>query len=91
VTVGGTPRPTVTLYGRHGCHLCIEARLLLDRLAPRYGFEILEVDVDGDAALLAQYDRVVPVVSLGELELARAPIDEGLLEQRLREAVGAPQ
>lgn len=80
----GDARPTVTLYGRHGCHLCSDARRLLDRLAARYVFNVNEVDVDGDAALLAQYDVAVPVVVLDGRELARAPIDAGLLERHLR-------
>ncbi len=84
----GSARSVVTLYGRHGCHLCSDARRLLDRLASRYSFAVQEIDVDGDAALLAEYDSVVPVVALAGRELARAPIDAASLERRLRETLG---
>jgi hypothetical protein len=79
--------PVVTLYGRGGCHLCEEARLLLERLEPRIGFRVQEVEVDGDTDLLARYDALVPVVALGEIEIARAPISAATLERRLAAAL----
>ncbi len=80
----------LTLYGRHGCHLCADARALLDQLALRMGFSIDEVDIDADAALLARYDVLVPVIALGELEIARAPLDPRLIEHEIAAALGAP-
>jgi glutaredoxin len=79
--------PVVTLYGRRGCHLCEEARLLLERLAPRIGFRVQEVDVDSNLDLLARYDVLVPVVAIGEIEIARAPISAVTLERRLAAAM----
>lgn len=81
--------PAITLYGRPGCHLCAEARRLVDQLAPRYGFAVQEVDIDTDARLLARYDIVIPVVALGDRELARAPLSAALLEARLQQAAAA--
>jgi glutaredoxin len=71
--------PTVTLYGRAGCHLCEQAAALLRGM----GCTVNEVDIDTDAALLARYDTAVPVVVLGDAEIARAPIDRAALERRL--------
>lgn len=79
----------VTLYGRVECHLCEEAERLLTGLAARLGFELRTVDIDTDPALEREYRWAVPVVCLGEHEVARAPIRAGLLEAALLEAFAA--
>ena len=53
----------LTLYGRADCHLCHEMRAVVDAVAPRRcAFELEEVDVDGDPALVAAYGEEVPVL-----------------------------
>jgi glutaredoxin len=51
----------VTLYTRPGCHLCDEAREALARIG---GFELREVDIDSDEALLRAYVERIPVVEV---------------------------
>ena len=75
----------VTLYTRAGCHLCDEARVLLDTLAGSLGFTLEAVDIDQDAELRDRYNEAVPVIALGGEEIARAPIRAAALEARLRE------
>ncbi|MGH2610267.1 MAG: glutaredoxin family protein [Tepidiformaceae bacterium] len=77
----------VTLYGRDGCHLCEEALGLLQKLAPGMGFEITQVDIELDDALLERYVFAIPVIAIDEWEVARAPIREDALEEALREAL----
>ncbi len=67
--------PELVLYSRPDCHLCDEARVLLDSLrgAPP-AFELREVDIDTDDRLLAAYLERIPVVEhrgevIGELIL----------------------
>ena len=59
----------VVLYSRPGCHLCDEAREAIEamrRELPR--FELREIDIDADEALLAAMLERIPVVELdGEL------------------------
>ena len=78
------PEP-VTLYTRADCHLCDEARALLDSLAGDLGFTVEAIDIDADKNLRARYNDAVPVVALGTEEIARAPIRAAALEARLRE------
>ena len=78
------PEP-VTLYTRADCHLCDQARALLDALAEDLGFAVEAVDIDGDAELRARYGEAVPVIACGGEEIARAPIRAAALEARLRE------
>jgi len=78
-------RPVVTLYGRPGCHLCDEAEAELRRLAPRLGFELQLVNIEADDELHRRYLYEIPVVALGDMEIAKAPIRGKALEDRLTE------
>jgi glutaredoxin len=75
---GMNPLNTI-LYTRRGCHLCDDARELLERhgLAPR------EVDIDADPQLRARYDTCVPVVEIDGRERFRGRIEERLLRRLL--------
>ncbi len=84
-----TDLPCITLYGRAGCHLCDDARELLERLASRPGFVIDEVDIDTQPDLLALYDLVVPVIVANGKEIAHAPIDARAVERALIRALRA--
>ena len=82
-----TSRPVVTLYGRDGCHLCDEALAVLRRLERSLGFGVEVVDIEGDEELLGRYVFAIPVIAVGEREVARAPITAATLEDGLRAAL----
>jgi glutaredoxin len=74
----------VILYGKPGCHLCEDARALLERLSTRSPLRIHEVDIRGDQELFRRYDVRIPVIVIdGRIELD-APITEAKLRQVLR-------
>ncbi len=77
-----------TLYTREGCLLCDEAARLLRRLAPEFGLEVEEVDIDGDPALLERYRDSIPVIALDGEPVLSAPLRErqvrAALARRLR-------
>ncbi len=50
------------LYTRPGCHLCDDARRVVEAECARAGVGFDEVDVDGDETLRARYGDDVPVV-----------------------------
>ena len=75
--------PVVTLYGRSDCHLCEEARVLLETLGAGHCFVLEAVDVDLHDVLTERYGEVVPVIELDGVEIARVPIDRALLAERL--------
>ncbi len=52
----------LTLYGRAECHLCHEMRAVVEVVRRDMPFELEEVDVDGDPALVAAYGEEVPVL-----------------------------
>jgi glutaredoxin len=75
---------TITLYSKPGCHLCEEARALLDELGQDLGFAIEEIDITTDAALFARYRYEIPVVMKDGVELARGRVSERELVDALR-------
>jgi glutaredoxin len=50
------------LYTRPGCHLGNDLRAICERLADEIVCEIVEVNIEADAALQARYAREVPVL-----------------------------
>ena len=52
------------LYSRSYCHLCDDMLHALQAMPEASGFaiEVVDVDVDADAALVSAYDELVPVL-----------------------------
>ena len=75
--------PTVTLYGRPGCHLCDDARIVLERLRATAPFVLEEVDIESDDALLKRYLERIPVIALDGEELYDFFVDAGDLRRRV--------
>ena len=74
---------TVTLYSRPGCHLCDDARAVLERVRARTPFTLDEVNIETDDALHSRYLERIPVVALGDEELFDFFVDEAALEAKL--------
>ena len=79
-------RQTLTLYSKPGCHLCEDLAQLLDDVQPEFGFTVEEIDITRDAELFARYRFEIPVLSCGEVEIARGRVDARDLLDRLRTA-----
>jgi glutaredoxin len=78
--------PVVTLYGRPGCHLCDDARAVVQRVAQRVPLELVEVDIESDDRLfLAMLERI-PVISVDGTEHAQFFVDEEALVSALSSA-----
>jgi glutaredoxin len=71
----------VTLYERAGCHLCEEARVLLDEMLGEDGFARIDVDVDDE--LVLRYGFRVPVVNIDGVDRLEAPMTAGELRSLL--------
>jgi glutaredoxin len=82
---------TVTLYGRPGCHLCDDAREVLERLRARLPFTLEERDITTDDDLHRRYLERIPVIALDGEELFDLFVDEPALAKRLRDAERAPE
>jgi len=73
----------ITLYGRPGCHLCDEAREVLERIRPDLPFALVERDIEADDALFKAYLERIPVIALDGEELFEFFVDEAELRRRL--------
>jgi glutaredoxin len=78
--------PTVTLYGRPGCHLCDDARAVLQRLQSHTPFALEERDITSDDELHRRYLERIPVIALDGEELFDFFVDEPVLIGRIRKA-----
>lgn len=76
---------TLTLLGRPDCHLCHEMRALVERVIRGRPVELVERNIEEDAALLRRYALLIPVLLFGESEIARHRISEADLCARLGE------
>jgi len=74
---------TVVLYGRPGCCLCDDARSVLERVRSRRPFELSEIDIEADDALLRAYLERIPVVTIDGVEAFELFVNEPELERRL--------
>ncbi|MBI3429938.1 MAG: glutaredoxin family protein [Actinobacteria bacterium] len=54
----------VTVYTRHGCHLCEVAVNTLESLQKELDFDIEERFIDGDTKLEEMYGDQVPVIHI---------------------------
>jgi glutaredoxin len=70
---------SLVLYGRPGCHLCDDARAVLERI----GHPFEEVDIETDDELLARYLERIPVIALDGTELYDFFVNEVELRARL--------
>ena len=73
----------VTLYGRAGCHLCDDARVVLERVRVEVPFELVERDIEADERLLRAYLERIPVVAVDGEELFDYFVDEAMLRAAL--------
>ncbi|GAC1445807.1 MAG: glutaredoxin family protein [Chloroflexota bacterium] len=74
----------IVLYGKPGCHLCDDARELLQSLQSKYGFRLEEVDIRSDASLFRRYDIRIPVIEIDGKEALSAPVHERDLRRAVR-------
>lgn len=53
----------VHLYSTVGCHLCEQAKVILWPLLMQYQFQLSEIDIAVDDALIEQYGTRIPVLT----------------------------
>ena len=86
VSIGVAPGMIrLTLYGRADCHLCHEMRRVVDDVLQGRtdAVEVVEVDVDGDPALVRAYGDDVPVLCVNGVRAFEHRVDATALRARL--------
>jgi hypothetical protein len=82
-----TTEPRVVLIGRAGCHLCDDARVVVEQVCAQVGERWTELDVDqlDDTDLRDELSELVPVLEVDGVRQGFWRIDE----TRLRRALAA--
>ena len=77
----GTPR--VLMLGRPGCHLCDDARAVIERVAAELGVGWEERSIDDDPELQRAYGEQIPVTFVDGRRHDFWRVDEGRLRAAL--------
>ena len=75
--------PTLTLYGKPGCHLCDDARQVVERVCAGRDVTLEQVDITLDAVMARRFGEVIPVVFLDGEPLFELFVDADVLEGAL--------
>jgi hypothetical protein len=73
----------LTVYSRHGCHLCDEMISELHAAGAAQRFALDVVNVDTDVSLRMRYGKRVPVLVHGAHEICHYHLDGGKLNEYL--------
>jgi glutaredoxin len=67
--------PTVTFYTKAGCHLCDDAREMLEEIATEIAYNLTEIDIRSDMALFELYRYRIPVIIVNETHMVEGRIE----------------
>jgi Glutaredoxin-like domain (DUF836) len=81
--MGSDRIPRVVLFGKPGCHLCDEARVVVQRVCDELGVGWTEHSILDDPALTQRYAEQIPVTLVDGQEHAIWRVDETRLRQVL--------
>jgi hypothetical protein len=82
-SMGSDPTPRVVLVGKPGCHLCDEARVVVQRVCQDLGVDWAERSILDDPALTQRYAEQIPVTLVDGQEHAIWRVDETRLRRAL--------
>jgi len=66
----------VEVYKKPGCCLCDELRVRLDALRRELPFEVVDVDITGDAAAERRFGLRIPVVFVDGKRVAEGRVED---------------
>lgn len=80
-------RVTLELFGKPGCHLCDDAKVVLDDVLVDFpDVEFIEHNILNDPEHFELYQTLIPVVVIGGERHATWRLDEAELREALSEA-----
>ena len=87
--MGQQAKIEVTFYTKAGCHLCEEARELLEEIAEGTEYVLDEIDIRKDMAVFELYRYRIPVIVVNQETLLEGRIEADELERAFQQASGA--
>jgi glutaredoxin len=70
-----TTSPQVTFYTKAGCHLCDEARDMLDEIAEEIPYALTEIDIRSNPAIFEEYRYRIPVIIINNETVVEGRIE----------------
>jgi glutaredoxin len=74
----------IEIYSRAGCHLCDDAKTVVERVRRRIAFGLEVIDIDRDPELQRLYGEEIPVVFINGHKAFKYHVDEGEFEKRVK-------
>ena len=74
----------IDIYSRPGCHLCDEAKVIIDRVRKRYSFALRVINIEEDPALESAYGTEIPIVFINGSKAFKYHVDERELERKVK-------
>ena len=74
----------IDIYSRPGCHLCDDAKEVVERVRRRFAFSLRVIDIETDPELEKAYGEQIPVVFINGNKAFKYHIDEHELEQKVK-------
>ena len=75
----------VDIYSRPGCHLCDEAKDVIDRVRQRRPFEVRVINIEEDPELEKAYGTEIPVVFINGNKAFKYRVDENEFENKVKQ------
>ena len=74
----------IEIYSRPGCHLCEDAKEIIERVQARYPFSLRVINIEPDPELEKAYGEQIPVVLINGNKAFKYHVDEHELEQKVK-------
>lgn len=74
----------IEIYSRPGCHLCDEAKEVIERVGRRFPFALSVINIETDPDLEKLYGEQIPVVFINGNKAFKYRVDEAELEKRAK-------
>jgi glutaredoxin len=80
------PATRVVIYSRPGCHLCDEAKEVIEAFVCREEYTLEEINIESDPELLRRYRYDIPVITINGKEAFKHRVMENEFLNKMKEA-----
>ena len=74
----------VEMYSRPGCHLCDEAKEVVERVRQKFPFSFRIINVEDDSRLESEYGSEIPVILINGIKAFKYHVDQSQLEKKVK-------
>ena len=74
----------IDIYSRPACHLCDQAKAVVERVRQRYPFGLRVINIEEDSALEEAFGTEIPVVFINGNKAIRYRVNEAELEKKVK-------